>query len=104
MVEMREPAPWKPSCAFVHYLEGLVSTGVLPANVDGERPVWISLGTDPEPNPPEGYVVSLARLHERGFSILAGCFVRELCFHYQVELHNFSHNAISQAAVFIAAC
>ena len=53
---------------------------------------------------PSGYVVSLARLHERGFGIPAGHFLRALCRHYEVELHNFAPNAISQAAVFVAIC
>jgi len=44
------------------------------------------------------------RLHERGFGIPAGRFLRALCHHYGVELHNFAPNAISQAAVFIAVC
>jgi hypothetical protein len=57
-----------------------------------------------EPKPPSGYVVSLARLHERGFGVPTGRFIRALCFHYGVELHNFSPNAISQAAVFVAIC
>jgi len=55
-----------------------------------------------EPKPPSGYVVSLGRLHERGFSVPAGRFIRALCHHYGVELHNVSPNAISQVAVFIA--
>jgi len=57
-----------------------------------------------EPKPPSGYVVSLARLHKRGFGVPAGRFFRALCHHYRVELHNFSPNAISQAAVFVAVC
>lgn len=72
MVEMMEPVPWKPSTASIHYVEGLVTNGLLPANVGGEEPVWISLGADPEPKPPKGYIVSLARLHERGFGVPAG--------------------------------
>ena len=99
-----EAAPWKPSIASSHYLEGLVENGLLPPNVDGAPPVWISPGSASEPNPPEGYVVSLARLHERGFGVPAGQFLRGLCFHYKVELHNFSPNSISQAAVFVAVC
>jgi hypothetical protein len=97
---IRDPLPWKPSTASQHYLEGLVDTGLLQANVDGEPSVWISLGTAAEPNPPPGYVVSLARLHERGFGVPAGRFMRGLCFHYGVELHNFGPNSISQAAIF----
>jgi hypothetical protein len=30
--------------------------------------------------------------------------MRGLCYHYRVELHNFAHNAISQADTFIAVC
>jgi len=54
--------------------------------------------------PPSGYIISLVRLHERGFGIPAGRFVRAFFHHYKVGLHNFSPNAISQAAVFIAVC
>ena len=57
-----------------------------------------------EPNPPEGNVVSLVRLHERGFIIPVGRFMRALCEYYVVELHNFGPNSISQAAVFVAVC
>ena len=43
-------------------------------------------------------------LHERGFGVPVGRFMRALCHYYGVELHNFSPNSISQAAVFIAVC
>jgi hypothetical protein len=59
---------------------------------------------DREPNPPYGYVVSFIRLHERGFTAPASRFMRGLCYHYGVELHNFAPNAISQAATFVGAC
>jgi hypothetical protein len=48
--------------------------------------------------------VSFVRLHERGFATPASRFMRGLCYHYRVELHNFAHNAISQADTFIAVC
>ena len=54
--------------------------------------------------PPSGYIVSLVRLHEWGFGVPVDRFVRALCDHYGVELHNFAPNSISQAAVFIAVC
>nr|CAB3457772.1 unnamed protein product [Digitaria exilis] len=104
MAQFVDPAPWKPSNATKHCLDSLVEVGVLPPNVDGEPPVWISPGTATEPAPPQGYVVSLARFHKRGFGVPVGRFMRALCFHYKVELHNFSPNAISQAAVFVAVC
>ena len=56
------------------------------------------------PNPPDGYVVSLVRLHDRGFVVPVGRFMRALCNYYGVELHNFGPNSISQAAVFVAVC
>jgi hypothetical protein len=56
------------------------------------------------PNPPSGYVVSFTRFHERGFTAPASRFMRALCHHYGVELHNFAPNAISQAATFVGVC
>ena len=80
-------------------LESLVADGVLPPNTDPSRPVWIApTSAEREPQPSSGYVVSL------GFSVPAGRFNRALCHHYKVELHNFSPNSVSQAAVFVAVC
>jgi hypothetical protein len=59
---------------------------------------------DHAPNPPEGYVVSFIRFHERGFAAPASRFMRALCHRYGVELHNFAPNAISQAATFVGIC
>jgi hypothetical protein len=56
------------------------------------------------PNPPFGYIVSFVRFHERGFAAPASRFMRDLCYHYGVELHNFTPNAISQAATFVGVC
>ena len=53
---------------------------------------------------PAVYVVSLVRLHERGFGVPVGRFMRALCDYYGAELHNFSPNSISHAAVFVAVC
>ena len=66
--------------------------------------MWIAPGSETEPKPSSGYVVSLARLHEWGFGVPAGGFIRALCHHYGVELHNFAPNSISQTAVFVAVC
>jgi hypothetical protein len=82
-----------------------VTAGQLAANEDGRPPVWIDPPVrDREPNPPSGYVVSFIRFHERGFAAPASRFLRGLCFHYGVELHNFALNAISQAAMFVGVC
>ena len=97
--------PWGQSTATEAVLEHLVNERLLPLNTKEERPVWIPpRPEETEPNPPEGYVVSLVRLHEQGFSVPIGRFMRALCEYYGVELHNFSPNSISRAAVFVAVC
>src|SRR6185369_14604192 len=86
-------------------LERLVEDRLLPLNPNSGVPAWISpRPEETEPNPPDGYAVSLVRLHERGFGVPVGRFVRALCDYYGVELHNFAPNSISQAAVFVALC
>lgn len=105
MVQMLdEVAPWKSSVADEGYLHSLVQNGLLPEKPAGEPPVWIAPRGEPEPRVPPGYVLSFARLHECGFGVPAGRFVRSLCEHYGVELQNFSPNSISQAAVFVTVC
>jgi hypothetical protein len=96
---------WPRSTATRLALSELVTAGQLAANEDGCPAAWIDPpATDREPNPPHGYVVSFIRFHERGFAALASRFLRGLCFHYGVELHNFTPNAITQAATFVGVC
>jgi hypothetical protein len=100
-----EALPWSRSNMDEHTLQGLVAGSQLTANTDRRTPAWIiALSEHQEPHPPEGYVVSFARLHERGFNTLANRFMRGLCYHYDVEMHNFNPNAISQAVTFVAIC
>jgi hypothetical protein len=82
----------------------LVAGGQLAAN-EGQPAEWIVPSEwDRVPNPPYGYVVSFVRFHERGFAAPASRFMRGLCYHYGVELHNFTPNVISQAAMFVGVC
>jgi hypothetical protein len=82
-----------------------VNGGQLAPNVEGAPSASIiPPATDREPNPPFSYVVSFIRLHERGFTTSASRFMRGLCYHCGVELHNFVPNAISQAATFVDIC
>ena len=105
MSDIQEPLPWGKSSATVTVLAQLVADRLLPRNPDSGAPAWISTHPDEtEPKPPQGYVVSFVRLHERGFGVPVGRFMRALCEYYRAELHNLSPNAISQAAVFIAVC
>jgi hypothetical protein len=100
-----DPLPWPHSTATRLAFSELVNAGQLAANKDRQHPVWIdSPAVDREPNPPFGYVVSFIRFHERGFAAPASRFLRGMCYHYGVELHNFTPNAISQAAMFVGVC
>ena len=96
MSDIQEPLLWGKSSATVAVLEQLVADRLLPRNPDSGAPAWISPHPDEtEPKPPQGYVVSFVRLHERGFGVPVSKFMRALCDYYGAELHNFSTNAIS---------
>jgi hypothetical protein len=96
---------WQRSTATKLSLNLLVAGGQLAANEEGQPAEWIEPpARDRVPNPPFGYVVSFVRFHERGFAVPASRFIRALCYHYGVELHNFTPNVISQAATFVGAC
>jgi hypothetical protein len=100
-----DPPVWERSTATTLSLNLLVAGGQLAANVDGQPVEWIVPSErDRVPNPPFGYVVSFVRFHERGFAAPASRFMWGLCYHYGVELHNFTPNAISQAATFVGVC
>jgi hypothetical protein len=104
-IQVLDPLPWHHSTVTEFTLHELENGGQLAPNVDGQPPAWIVLPVaDREPNPLFGYVVSFVRHHERGFAAPASHFMRGLCHHYGVELHNFAPNAISQAAIFIGVC
>jgi hypothetical protein len=100
-----DPPAWERSTATTLSLNLLVSGGQMTANVDGQPAEWIVPSErDRVPNPPYGYIVTFARFHELGFTAPASHFMRALCYHYGVELHNFTPNAISQAATFVGVC
>jgi hypothetical protein len=101
-ITVLDPLPWSRSTVMRFALSELVNSGQLALNVDGWPAAWIvPPATDREPNPPHGYVVSFVRHHERGFTAPASCFMRGLCHHCGVDLHNFALNAISQEATFV---
>jgi hypothetical protein len=100
-----DPLQWPRSTATRLALSELVTAGQLAANEDGRPAAWIDPpATNREPNPPHRYVISFIRFHECGFAAPASRFSRGLCFHYNVDLHNFASNAISQAAMFVGVC
>jgi hypothetical protein len=100
-----DPPTWERSTAMTLSLNLLVAGGQLAANVDGQPAEWIEPpARDRVPKPPFGCVVSFICFHECGFAAPASRFMRALCYHYGVELHNFTPNAISQAATFVGVC
>jgi hypothetical protein len=93
-ITVLDPLSWSRSTVTMFALSELVNGGQLAPNVDGQPAAWIVLpATDREPNPPYGYIVSFIRHHERG-AAPANRFMRGLCHHYGVELHNFAPNAL----------
>jgi hypothetical protein len=100
-----DPMPWTRSSVTPFALNELVNGGLLASNVEGAPPAWIvPPASDREPNPPYGYIVSFVRLHEHGFTAPASRFMRGLCYHYRIELHNFAPNVILQVATFVTIC
>jgi hypothetical protein len=91
-----DPSPCPYSTVTPFALHELVNGGKLAPNVEGAPLAWIVPPTaDRGPNPPYCYVVSFIRHHEHGFAAPASRFMRGLCYHYGVELHNFAPNVIS---------
>ena len=84
--------PWCRSDVTPQCLEGLVHHGLLCPLTATEE--WRLRGNEDEPSPLEGYVVSFAHFHERGFAIPALKFLRRLLDHYQVELQHLTPNGI----------
>jgi hypothetical protein len=56
------------------------------------------------PNPLAGYVLSFMVFHERGLGIPVSQFLRALSVWYEVDLHNFNPNSISQPTIFAVIC
>jgi hypothetical protein len=100
-----DPLPWSRSTVTRFTLSELVNGGQLVSNVDGQPAAWIvPLATDREPNPPHAYIASFILHHKHGFTAPASCFMRGLCYHCGVELHNFAPKAILEAATFVGVC
>ena len=70
---------WCRSDITLQRLEGLIHCGLLCARTAAEE--WRLPGDKDTPSPPDGYVVSFAHFHERGFTAPAHKFLRGL-LHY----------------------
>jgi hypothetical protein len=96
--------PWPFSTVTAEEMQTLVTEGLLCLLSGGPQPEWLAPGSEAEPTPPPGYVVSFTPFHERGFAMPASRFMRALPHYYRVELHNFNSNSIAQAAIFMVVC
>ena len=75
---------WCRSSITPQRLEGLVRRGLLhPLSAVEE---WRLPGDEDETSPPEGYVMSFALFHERGFAVPTYNFLQGLLDYYQVAL------------------
>ena len=94
--------PWCRSDVTLQRLEGLVHCGLLCARTTtGE---WQLPGNEDAPLPLDGYVVSFAHFHERGFTTLAHKFLWGLLNYYKVELQHLTPNGVQHIAAFVALC
>ena len=83
---------WGRSSITSRRLEGLVRRGLLrPLSAVQE---WLIPGDEGELAPLEGYVVSFALFHERGFAVPAHKFIWGLLEYYQVELQHLNPNGV----------
>ena len=80
--------PWGRSSITPQRLEGLVHRGLLRPLTATEE--WRLPSNEDKPSPPEGYVVSFARFHERRFATPAHKFLRGLLDYYKVELQHLT--------------
>jgi hypothetical protein len=96
--------PWPFSTVTMEDLQALVAEGLLRPLSGGVQPEWLAPGSEDNPTPPLGYVVSFTPFHELGFGMPASRFKRTLPHYYEVELHNFNPNSIAQVAIFVAVC
>ena len=94
--------PWCRSDVTLQRLEGLVRRGLLCPQTAAEE--WRLPGNEDAPSPPEGYVVSFAHFHERGFATPTHKFLWGLLHYYKVELQHLTPNGIQNIAVFVALC
>ena len=65
-------------------MEGLVRHGLLRAWTSAEE--WLLPNEEDLSSPPDGYVVSFAHFHERGFMTPAHRFLQGLLYYYKIEL------------------
>jgi hypothetical protein len=93
---------WARSNVSREQLLRLVEVGQLPPLTEAVE--WIVPADESVSRPPSEYVVSSVSFHERGFSVPAGRFIREVLFAYGLQLQHLNPNSIQQMAAFEVMC
>ena len=94
--------PWGRSSFATARAMGLVKKGLLLDKTAESE--WRYPGEESEPRPGDGYVVSFAHFHERGFTTPPSRFFRGLLHHYGLELQHLNPNNILHILAFVALC
>lgn len=83
-------------------LEALIKRGLLCARTPVTE--WLMPGHEAVPTPPDGYVISFMRFHERSVATPCHHFFRGLLHHYKIKLQHLNPNGIQHIATFITLC
>ena len=94
--------PWCHSDITFQRMEGLVHRGLLRARTSAEE--WLLPSDEDLSSPPDGYVVSFAHFHERGFVTPAHRFLQGLLHYYKIEVQHLNPNGIQHMAALVALC
>ena len=84
--------PWCHFDITFQCMEGLVGHSLLHTWTSAEE--WLLPGEEDLPSPPDGYVVSFAHFHERGFVAPAHKFLQGLLHYYKIKLQHLNPNGI----------
>ena len=83
---------WCKSDVTLQCLEGLVHHGLLCVWTVAKK--WQLSGNEDAPSSLEGYVVSFAHFHKRGFTTPTHKFLQGLLHYYKVELQHLTPNGV----------
>jgi len=84
--------PWCHSDITFQRMEGLIRRGLLYVRTLAKE--WLLPGKEDIPSLSDGYVVSFAHFHVRGFATPAHKFLRGLLHYYKIELQHLNPNGI----------
>jgi len=84
--------PWCLSNITFQCMEALIRRGLLRTWTSPKE--WLLPGEEELSLPPNGYVVSFAHFHERGFVTPAHKYLRGLLHYYKIELQHLNPNGI----------